>query len=183
MIWLCVLASGRVHKEESGLSWLTLAVAAALLGGFEVEQDGVHVSVDIESSNYYYRVTNVEAEPITSFEVRHHGAYNPQAPDGWEHEMDGPSFRAWTTDASTAIVRDATKLFSLRVSSKGAVLGLVEMSLGSAAGNSIVIPQVWGPVPEPQSTVLLIGAVVLVIVLLHSWLLARWDRKRAADSV
>ena len=160
------------------VTWLMVMAVGAFLGMFEVEKDGVRVRAHIRSSKYYWEVTNIDAEPITRFEISQHNCYDYQVPDGWESEAAANVFRAWATDPGRAIRRGATERFSLRVSSTGAVLGLVAMRVGPDAGEGIIIPEVWGPVPEPPSTVFLVAIVLVAIVLVHAWLLGRRERDR-----
>jgi len=153
-----------------------LMVVGASLGTFEVEKNGVRVRAHVQSSKYYWEVTNVDAEPITRLEISQHNCYDYQVPDGWESEAAAGVFRAWAADPGRAIQRGATGEFSLRVSSTGAVLGLVAMSVAPDAGEEIIIPEVWGPVPEPAGSVFLVAGVLVAIVLVHTWLLTRRER-------
>lgn len=158
---------------------LMVAVVGTFPGGFEVEKDGVRVRVDIQAHDYAIELTNLAAPRITRFEMGQWSGYNFEAPEGWQVESEGRTFRAWTEDRSSAIRRGQIARFALRVSSRGAVLGWVEAKVGFDSGDSAAIPRCWGPVPEPRSTIYLVPVVVLAIVALHSLLLARRDRKGA----
>jgi len=145
-----------------------------------IEKDGVRVRVGINAHDYTIQVTNLDVAPITRFEMGQWNAYNFEGPKKWDKDFDRRWFRAWTGDEGNAIRQAETKRFSLRAGSKGAVLGLVPVKLGFASGGSVVIPDCWGPVPEPSGTVLAVPIVVLAIVLWHTVLVARRQRKAAA---
>ena len=162
------------------LSWLAMATMSAALGQFEVEADGVRVRVSINSHDYTVDVKNVGAPPITSFEMEHCNSYNFAGPRQRKVESDGQTFRSWTEDKSRAIGRNETKTFALRAGSKGAVLGMVQVKLGLESGDSVVIPQCWGAIAEPRSTVYLVPLVLAVIFVLHSALTAWRNRKDPA---
>ena len=175
------------------MAWLTVAVAGAWLGASGVdpgnprvrvvEKDGVRVRVSIQAHDYTVQVTNLDVPPITRFEMGQWNAYNfegPEQPEKWDVDYDRHWFYSWTEDEGSAIRQAETKSFSLRAGSKGAVLGLVPVKLGFASGESVVIPDCWGPVPEPSRTVLAVPIMVLAIVVGHTVLVARRQRKAAA---
>ena len=144
-------------------------------------QDGVEIAVAIESHIYFWTVKNGTARPIRYFQIELHSTYDQHAPDGWQIEMDGPQLRAWADDQQDAIAPGESGIFSARVSSRGAVLGLVAASSGSSAKKPDVhFDQVWGPVPRPRSAVALVAVTVAAIGLLHVWLIVRIRRRRAA---
>ena len=158
---------------------LVVAIAAAALAPPEVEKDGVSVRVHVEASLYTYEVTNLSASSITSFEVQQYNAYNFEAPDGWEFEKQGAFFRAEAVGTLAAIGPQQTETFSLYISSEGAVLGQVEVRMGLASGDSVIMTDVWGGVPEPRATRLLVSFMVAAVFLFHAWVLAYRDHRTA----
>jgi hypothetical protein len=158
-----------------------LILAAATSPGSQVtEQAGVSLRVTIHASIYEWTVTNVSAEPITRFEVGQHAGYDFQAPEGWLCESTAGQFRAWTTDQANAIGPGQAASFSQRVSSEGAVLGRVRARIGFTAGDPVEFADIWGPQPEPHSTVFAVPAIVAIIVVVHLVLLTRRDRRQTA---
>ena len=158
--------------------YAAILVMATVLGPADVEKDGVRIHVDVHASDYTFTVWNVGAEPIMSFEIPQSNAYLFRAPDGWSMESDLVKFRAWTDDRRQAIRRRNPGTFSMRVSTKGAVLGEVDAEVGLKSGETVVLPKVWGVVPEPRSTVLLVSAVVGVLIVFHTLVLT-WLERRA----
>jgi hypothetical protein len=162
---------------------LVILIAAAALGPARVEKDGVRIRVDVRAHVYTYTVVNLDASPITRFEIEQHNAYDFQAPDGWEFEAEQGIFRAWATGEEAAIRYRQPRRFTMRVSSKGAVLGPVEARMSRESGDSVVIADLWGISPEPRATILLVSFVVTAVILIHAWLLARRDRRAAVRAV
>lgn len=159
----------------------SLSLAMALVAGLvpsamEVEHDGVRVRVDVHSQVYRWEVTNLSRESIVGFEVGQHHGYNFLAPEGWVAEFDAASFRATTDVGYRALYRDATREFSQRVSSSGAVLGLVNVTLRTVQGETIEIPGVWGPVPESWSTIAVVPVVLALIAIIQTWVGLRRSR-------
>ncbi len=163
------------------MSWLVVTLAIVVVGPADAQQDGVRIHVEIQASDYTYWVGNVASRPITRFEVAQSNAYLFRAPDGWQVESKDGLFVAWTDDVRHAIRRRGTGKFSLRVTSKGAVLGEVQARLGLKSGESIVIDDLWGIVPEPRSTVLLVSGVMAALMLFHAGFMALLDRRAACS--
>ncbi|MCB9850182.1 MAG: hypothetical protein H6817_05705 [Phycisphaerales bacterium] len=136
---------------------------------FEAEQDGVRIRAEVASNLYTWTVTNVSAEPITSFAIDVHHTYDFQGPEDWE--LDGPmpsgAFRAWTTDELRAIRPYKSATFSVRVNSRGAILGEGVATIGLSNGIEVVIPGVWQPVPESRTTIAIVAAGACVLATLH----------------
>ena len=139
----------------------------------EVEAAGVRIQVEVHAGLYTYEVLNLASDPIRSFEINFAQAYNFKSPEGWECEEDGDTFRAWSPRAGDAIHRGEKGQFSLRMNSRGAVLGQADVRLETLSGAPVVVDNVWGAVPEPRAHIVLVGGVVGVIVAFHGLLLAR----------
>lgn len=158
------------------MGWLTLALAVGTVPAFaEVEVEGVRIRVHVRASEYTYELTNTGRDPITRFEFAFTSGYNFTPPDGWESDQDGDVFRAWAQRKGDAIHPGHTVRFSLRVSSRGGVLGHVPARVETLSGKSVTLRNVWGAVPEPRGHVLLVAGVAGAIFVLHSLLLARSD--------
>ena len=141
------------------------------LGQMESEKDGVRISVNVRASVYTYKITNLSAPPITRFEVQQHMSYNFEPPVGWAYDKKSDRFLARVEDLSASIHRGETGIFSLRVSSKGAVLGLVKAKIGFDYRDDIVITDIWGPVAESRNYLYLIIGILTAILLIHIFLL------------
>ena len=161
------------------LTWLTAALASTALGQMEVQKDGVRLRVEVFASVYTYQITNLATGNITHLEIPYHHSYYFQVPDGWESNTEGGIFRAWTKDPRQGIKPGQTAEFSLRVSSAGAVLGLTSATVGFDSGAKVTLTDVWAPVPEPRWTILLVVLGIVAIVLVHTVLLSRRDRRRS----
>lgn len=156
---------------------LILAITSAVLAPAEVEKEGVHVRTRVQANDYFYRVTNLAAEPIMRFEIEQGGAYLFRTPKGWLFETRPGVFLAWTDDPQLAIRPSQTGDFSMRVTSAGAVLGEAPLRLRLQTGEEIVLPDVWSIVPEPQGTILLVPLLFAGLVLAHTLVLARRERR------
>jgi len=149
----------------------------------EFRDEHVCIAVDIESNIYTYKVSNLSSSPIVGFTVTQHAAYNFQAPDGWQMDTSGKLFQAWTEIPTTGIAPGKTSQFSLRVSSKGAVLGRAPAKLELQSGRTIELANVWSPVPEPRSHIALVAGIMFLIVLLHSSIIILRNRRVRKSSV
>ncbi|MCK4753304.1 MAG: hypothetical protein KAS75_07650 [Planctomycetes bacterium] len=145
-------------------------------GQAEFKADGVNVTVDIQSNIYTYKVTNLSNSPIVRFEIKQHAAYNFKTPEGWQKETSTDTFLAWTDNLRTAIVPNETKQFSLRVSSKGAVLGFAPVTIQFQTKDTITISDVWAPIGEPRSYILLVIGLLVAILLTHTIILNRRNK-------
>ena len=158
--------------------FLIIAVTAAVPNQAIFENSQVNITVNVQSNIYTYKIKNLTADPVVGFEINEHVSYNFKAPQGWQIDTTSGLFRTWTTEPSTAIAKGQTAEFSLRVSSKGAVLGSTNAKIELLSGKSIVIKDVWTPVPQPRSYFFLIAGVFLLILLLHIFVVARKHRKK-----
>jgi len=151
---------------------LAVLVAAFAVNARTYEQDGVRIETSIQSQIVTWTVTNVSAPPIRSFELEIPHTYNHHGPDGWSLEyLDYLTFRAEADASRFEIRRDRTGTFDTRVTSAGAVLGLVRATVGFGPDREpIVFEEIWGPVPPPRSIVV---TVVLTMILVVSPLWAR----------
>jgi hypothetical protein len=154
---------------------VTLAIMAPNQAIFEA--DHVSIKVDIQSNIFKYEVTNLGASPIVGFEAQHHAAYNFLVPDGWHKEDSSDLFKAWADDSELAIGPGKTAEFSMRVSSRGAVLNQAPAKVRFLSGQTVIIPNVWSPSPEPKSYVFLVASLFLFIILLHTAVIAFKNRR------
>lgn len=163
-------------------TWLIILAAGSVWGPAEYEKDGVRLLVKVVSNVYHWEITNLNAAPITQFEVPQHNCYLFKVPDGWEKEIDGNVFRAWTANDRHAIQTRQTKKFSFRVTSEGAVLGKVPAKITLNSGQVVRLDDVWGPVRIPRRAVLVVAGGIVVIVLGHAWLLSRREQPKHSAS-
>lgn len=161
------------------LMYLIIALATAVPNQAHFESNQVDICVNVHSNIYTYKVTNLGSKSIVGFEIKKYASYNFMVPDGWQMDTSSGLFHAWTTDAQTAITKNKTAEFSLRVSSKGAVLGVSAARVQLQSGQTVIVPGVWGPVPEPRSYIVLIGGLILLILLLHTVILTCRHRRKA----
>lgn len=157
---------------------LILAFIGAMPGQAEFKTDQVNIRVNIQSSVYTYEVTNISSSDIVSFELDQYACYNFTAPDGWEIDLVSGVFKAWAGNAQTAIGPKKTGKFSLRVSSSGAVLGRGLVKLKLQSGETVTVAGVWAPVREPRSYMVLVASMVLLVLIGHTCILSRRDRRK-----
>jgi hypothetical protein len=160
------------------LPYLFTALALLAPNQAEFRTEQVSIMVDIQSNIFQYNVTNLSSSPIVYFEVNHHAAYNFQAPSGWYEEDSSDLFKAWTDDSELAIGPSKTAEFSMRVSSRGAILNKAPAKIRFQSGQTITVPNVWSSSQEPQSYIFLIAGLILFIILLHTIALVRKDRQQ-----
>jgi len=139
--------------------------------------EDARIVVSIQSSIYTYEVRNLSDRPIVGFEVAQHAAYNFHAPEGWQIDTSSDSFRAWPDPSTAGIAPGQTAEFSMRVSSKGAVLGRASAKLKLRSGQTIEVPDVWAPAPEPAGYFALVAGMILLIALLHSAVIIHRKRR------
>ena len=132
----------------------------------------VLVRVTIHSNIYTYEVNNLSDSPLTSFKIKQHAAYNFQAPANWEMDTNSNYFYAWTNNDLAKIYKNQTANFSMRVSSQGAVLGSQPLELKSESGRMFIISNVWTPVKEPKSYLILIVFVTIGIMLSQTFIVS-----------
>jgi len=154
---------------------IVLLLAAGSFVPAEIEQDGIRVRVSVKSHIYTWEVTNVAAPPITTFEIAVHKSYDYHAPPGWTVERSRERFRAWTDDRDSAIRVNRSKSFSSRVSSLGAVLGQLPLTLGFDPDSTepVTFDAVWGPVRKPVSLAVLVAGTIVMIAGVHTLVLWR----------
>jgi len=136
------------------------------------------VSVNISSSIYTYKVTNLDTDRIAGFEIEHHAAYNFKVPNGWEKETSLNSFKAYAAKPLYTIESKKIAEFSLRVSSRGAILGKSPVKITFESGKTITIPAVWAPVREPKSYIVLVAGMILAIIVIHTLITTRKRRQQ-----
>jgi hypothetical protein len=159
------------------LIYLTSGLLYATPGNAVFESNQVSISVTLNSSYYKYEITNHNSEPIVGFEICHHAAYNFIAPAMWEVESTNEIFRARTDKTWSSINTNETKMFSLRVSSTGAVLGTSPVKIQFQSGKTVLLNNVWAPVKEPGSYVYFVAGIIFVLVTGHSILVTHKKRK------
>lgn len=158
-------------------------ITGAVPGQAEFKTKEVAICVNLQANIYTYKVTNLSISAIKSFEVSQHVAYNFTAPNGWQIETSQGIFRAWTNDTKTAIATGKTAEFSLRVSSKGAVLGGKKAKVEFQSGKTITVPGVWSPVQEPKSYIFWLTGLILLLLLLHTAIVTGKDFRRKKLSI
>lgn len=144
----------------------------------------VRITADVQSNIFSYEVENRSGRAIHGIRFPQHGTYFYTMPEGWDKRVDGPIFHTWTNQPSRSIQPGDKGLFSMRVSSYGAVLGKGSVTVELGDGQTLTIPDIWVPVKEPIGYVRLVAGCILAILLIHtagSGLLARRARRRQAD--
>ena len=136
------------------------------------------VSVNITSSIYTYKVTNLDTDRVAGFEIEQHAAYNFKAPEGWEKETSLNTFKAYATKPLYTIESKKIAEFSLRVSSRGAILGKRPVKITFESGKTITIPDVWAPVAEPKSYIVLVAGAILAIIVIQTLIATRKRRQQ-----
>ena len=161
---------------------ITVLLATMAFGEvFQTEE--VSIDVDINSNIYTYDVTNLSTDKIVGFEVGYHAAYNFKVPAGWHEQIGGGIFKAWTDDTSAGIAQNETAQFSDRVSSQGAVLGSSAVKVHFQSGKTVIVPDVWVSIAEPKSYIALISVLLLSVVLLHSAMIFRKNRRNNKQTI
>ena len=156
---------------------ITLATMTSDQTVFKTDQ--VEIAVNIHSSIFQYRITNISQEPINFIEFNHTAAYAFTAPEGWKYKQASPNtFETWTEASKMAIYPDKSKDFSLRVSSRGAVLGLAPIKIKVHSGETITIPDIWAPSPEPTSYLYFILGMLFLILIAHTAIIVYRNRHR-----
>jgi len=164
------------------LETVCILTAMLLPAAITREHDGVRIRVEVASNLYTWTVENLSAAPITSFAIDVYHTYDFHAPSGWE--LDGPmpegTFRAWTTQADYAIRPGQSGQFNTRFTSRGAIIGFGNATIGLDDGTTLQIPQVWRPVPESARSVYLLAATLGATALLYAAAEALRARRRSA---
>ncbi len=144
--------------------------------------DDASITADVHSNIYTYTVSNLSSSPITAFDVGQHAAYNFETPEGWQIDSSGETFRAWTEIPAKGIAPGQTGELSMRVSSKGAVLGRAAARVKFESGQTAELADVWAPAAEPRSYIALVAGGMLLIVLAHSAIIVARDRRAQKPS-
>ena len=140
--------------------------------------DRANIRVRVDSSIYTYRIENHGVSPIIEFQIGQHVSYDFIAPDGWKKDGLSEHFRAWTDDSQSAIKPGKIGQFSLRVSSKGAVLGFSPALIRFESGETVTVPEVWSPVAESKKYITLIICLFLAVIFVNTAVLLYRDKKR-----
>lgn len=158
--------------------YFTLIMVGVLPNQAQFKNDKAAVVVDVSSNIYTYTVSNNTSDPVVGFEIAEYASYNFKTPQGWERDTSGGIFKCWTEDPYFAITPNKNGKFSLRVSSKGAVLGTATVRLKFHSGGATSIPGAWAPAREPKSSAFLVAAAMLVIMAAHILILTLRDRRK-----
>lgn len=156
--------------------------ASAPANQAEFKDGQASITVGIQSNIYTYKVKNLSSSAIVAFQVGQHAAYNFETPEGWQIDSSGGTFGAWTEIPAKGIAPGQTGEFSMRVSSKGAILGRAAASVKFESGQTAELADVWSPAAEPRSYIALVAGGVLLIVLAHSAIIVARDRRSQKPS-
>jgi hypothetical protein len=170
------------------LAAIAIAIAAPAPAAADVdprtasfESGGVRIDVAVHSQVFEWTVTNVSAAPIVRFEVGNRNTYNHHGPGGWTPAVTGDTLAFEAEGVYRAIQPGRSARFDARVTSSGAVLGLVPARVRPfGAAESIEFPGVWGAVPQPKGIVALVAALLVAIGVVHAWWSGRRDGPRRA---
>ena len=151
--------------------------------GDRAERGGIEVSIRITANVYTWTVHNLSSAPVTDLRIPQTNCYDHMPPPGWKWSYENSVFHSWTDDVASAVQPGGTAAFSTRVSSSGAVLGLVQISVGTSNGQDrIVFEQLWAPVPKPISLVVLVAGTVAVLAISHTTILTRMRRRSCINA-
>lgn len=165
-----------------GLLALTAACQAKDAPGQAVfKSQEATIGVDIQSSVYTYKLTNLGTERIVGFETGQSATYNFIVPEGWEKEVTGGIFKSYATRPVYGIEQNRTAEFSQRVSSKGAILGKKDAKIIFESGNATIIPDVWAPVVEPKSYIALVAGLILTVIVVQTLIVTRKFQTASSD--
>jgi hypothetical protein len=142
------------------------------------ENENVSIAVKVHSGVYTYRVTNLTNSPIVEFKVVTPAAFAILVPSGWDKDITREFLQATVGKGGSAIPPQATGSFQLYAIGKGSVLGTAPIQLGLESGQTCTIDEVWAPVLEPRYYTWLVVAGLLVIMVAHTTLIVRKDRRR-----
>ena len=156
--------------------------ASAPANQAEFKNGQASITVGIQSNIYTYKVKNLSSSPIVSFETAQHAAYNFETPEDWQIDSSGETFRAWTEIPTKGIAPGQTGEFSMRVSSKGAILGRAAARVNFESGQIAEVADVWSPGAESRSYIALVAGGILLIVLAHSAIIIARDRRAQKPS-
>ena len=71
----------------------------------EFKNDKVLISVNVESSIYTYRITNLSTDAIVRFKISQYAGHGFTAPQSWETKRTPKDFETWTEDIKKGIQR------------------------------------------------------------------------------
>ncbi|NLX14205.1 MAG: hypothetical protein GXY44_11205 [Phycisphaerales bacterium] len=128
---------------------ILILLAGFGFGQYEIEKEGFKVRVEVEASIYRYEVHNINLPPIRSFSIQPHHAYNFEAPEGWTTHEEGGLFKAEADDVFSAILAGQQRTFSMRVTSGGAVLGKMPLTLGPYTETSLRFARMLSGIKRP----------------------------------
>ncbi|MCP3904753.1 MAG: hypothetical protein GY715_14090 [Planctomycetes bacterium] len=166
----------------AALALLVATATASALPPPRVEQDGVRINVSMRAHVCTYEITNVDAPPITHFEIDAKNTYNHLGPEGWALEVEGDYHLVCRTDAARwAIHPGQTGEFSVRVASASASMGTASALVAfDGSADPVRFESVWAPIRHPRSFLVMTGIVISAIAILHGLFIARSQRRAAA---
>lgn len=148
----------------------------------EFKTDQVHIIVSVQSSIYTYKVSNRGPAAIVEFKVETPAAFAIIPPEWWEKELSEDALRAYTNDPEAAIEPNETAEFALLAIGRGSVLGRAPIKLRFQPDRMHIVAGVWAPVLEPKSYTALVTGLLLFIVLAHTVIIVRRDKRRRKTS-
>ena len=158
-----------------------MAVLAISPNEAEFDTADASIKVNIQTNIFTYTVTNLSDTPITAVEFPQHATYNLIAPEGWETAIRDGAFHSWVVGSTAGILPRKKEEFSMRVSSRGAVLNRLPAKIEFELGKTVVVADVWSSVPEPTSYVLFIAGVIAALYLAHSLFVSKGRKKMKAS--
>lgn len=156
---------------------LLMIVLAVSPNETEFANEKVSVKVSINSNIFTYEVTNLSETPITAIQIHEHAAYDFKTPIKWQKEIKGGTFHAWTNNPTAGILPNNKAVFSMRVSSRGAILSHFPFKVQFDSEPMIDILDVWSPAPEPPSYILFIAVTTGSIFLIHTFFIYKHLKK------
>ena len=145
---------------------LAAGLATPVLQDFTVGT--MRLRVSMRSGLFMYEVTNQGTGPLVHFEVPYSDGYGFEVPAGWEHTAEDGLFRATARTDADGIPIGQSGRFAFRLTNKGAVLGVVGVTVTPVHGEPVRFPAAWGATIQPLGYPLLIGVVALACCALQA---------------
>ncbi len=145
-----------------------------------VESNEIRIETRLTSQIYVWEVTNLDGPALTDFTLTLSGAYNHRAPEGWQWDMDGTLFHAWTEDARLGIKAGKSAEFSVRAASSGPALRTTIATVTRDGNDAPVELTVWAPGVKRRDLAWVISATLIGLGLMHAGVQSIGDRRRAA---
>jgi hypothetical protein len=172
----------RTMSRRSQLISVLLTMLCTPVLASDVTCDGVRVESRIEGRVFIWRVTNIDAEPITRFEAPIFASYDYKVPEGWDCDREAEDILVgWAAKHAPGITRGKSAEFSVRASSSGATLTEGSVRLTFADGGTVETGGAWIPQKEAVATRALPAVVITGIVAVHILLRRRHKSASPAD--